>query len=43
MAELTSMRNIGREMARKLAAVGIESPEQLAEAGAREEETLWQS
>ena len=36
MAELTSMRNIGREMARKLAAVGIESPEQLAKAGARE-------
>ena len=36
MAELTSMRNIGREMARKLAAVGIESPEQLAEAGAKE-------
>ena len=30
------MRNIGREMARKLAAVGIESPEQLAEAGAKE-------
>lgn len=36
MAELTSMRNIGKEMARKLAAVGIDTPEQLARAGAEE-------
>ena len=36
MAELTSMRNIGKEMARKLAAVGIGTPEQLAQAGAGE-------
>ena len=36
MAELTSMMNIGKEMARKLAAVGINSPEQLAQAGAKE-------
>ena len=27
MAELRSMRNIGREMARKLAAVGIDDPQ----------------
>ncbi len=36
MAELTAMRNIGKEMARKLAAVGIEAPERLAQAGAEE-------
>ena len=36
MPELTSMRNIGKEMARKLAAVGINTPEQLAQAGAKE-------
>lgn len=36
MAELTSMRNIGGEMARKLTAVGIDSPEKLTEAGAKE-------
>lgn len=36
MAELTAMRNIGKEMARKLAAVGIETPERLAQAGAEE-------
>lgn len=36
MGELTSMRNIGREMARKLAAVGIDSPEKLTETGAKE-------
>ena len=30
------MRNIGREMARKLTAVGIDSPEKLMEAGSRE-------
>lgn len=36
MAELTSMRNIGREMARKLAAVGVDTPEKLREAGAKD-------
>ena len=36
MEELTSMRNIGREMARKLAAVGIDCPEKLKEAGSKE-------
>ena len=36
MAELTSMKNIGREMARKLTAVGIDSPEALAAAGSKE-------
>ena len=34
MSDLTSMVNIGREMSRKLRAVGITSPEQLREAGA---------
>lgn len=36
MAELTSMANIGREMAKKLTSVGIDSPEKLIEAGARQ-------
>ncbi len=36
MSELTSMRNIGGEMARKLAAVGIDSPEKLRETGAKQ-------
>lgn len=36
MSELTSMRNIGKEMARKLTAVGIDSPEKLVESGARQ-------
>lgn len=36
MAELTSMLNIGKEMARKLAAVGIHTPEELAKVGAEE-------
>ena len=36
MAELTSMRNIGREMARKLTAAGIGSPEELARAGSKQ-------
>lgn len=36
MSELTAMRNIGREMARKLAAVGIDTPEKLAEAGSKQ-------
>ena len=34
--ELTSMRNIGKEMARKLRAVGIDSPEKLMEAGSKQ-------
>lgn len=36
MAELTSMKNIGREMARKLTTVGIDSSEKLIEAGAKQ-------
>lgn len=36
MAELTSMKNIGKEMAKKLASVGIESSEELMETGAKE-------
>lgn len=36
MAELTSMKNIGREMAKKLTAVGINSSEKLAAAGAKQ-------
>jgi len=36
MAELTSMKNIGKEMAKKLASVGIESSEELIEAGAKD-------
>ena len=36
MAELTSMMNIGKEMARKLTAVGIDSPEKLTEAGSKD-------
>lgn len=36
MEELTSMKNIGREMARKLTAVGIDSPEKLMEAGSKQ-------
>ena len=36
MEELTSMRNIGKEMARKLTAVGIGSPEELLGAGSKE-------
>lgn len=35
MSELTALMNIGREMARKLEAVGIYTPEQLAEAGSK--------
>ena len=35
MPGLTSMKNIGKEMARKLAVVGIDSPEALAELGAK--------
>ena len=36
MSELTAMRNIGREMARKLTVVGIDSPEKLREAGSKQ-------
>ena len=34
--ELTAMRNIGKEMARKLRAVWIDSPEKLMEAGSKQ-------
>ena len=36
MSELTSMMNIGKEMARKLAAVGIDSSEKLLESGSKQ-------
>ena len=36
MTELTSMTNIGKEMARTLTAVGIDTPDKLMEAGAKE-------
>lgn len=36
MTELTSMRNIGKEMARKLTAAGIGSPEELTAAGSKQ-------
>ncbi len=36
MAELTSMMNIGREMSRKLASVGIDTAEELIFTGAKE-------
>ncbi len=36
MSELTSMMNIGKEMAKKLTSVGIESSEKLIEAGAKD-------
>ena len=35
MSELTAMVNIGREMAKKLTAVGIDSPGKLIESGAK--------
>ena len=35
MPDLTSMKNIGAEMARKLAEAGIRTPEELAEAGSK--------
>ena len=35
MAEMTSMRNIGREMARKLQVLGINSAEELRDMGAK--------
>lgn len=34
MSELTAMMNIGKEMARKLTSVGIDTPEKLVELGA---------
>lgn len=36
MSELTSMINIGKEMEKKLTAVGIDSPEKLIETGAKQ-------
>ena len=36
MSELTSMRNIGKEMARKLVTVGIDTAEKLMESGAEQ-------
>ena len=36
MSELTSMKNIGKEMAKKLISVGIGSSEELIEAGAKD-------
>lgn len=36
MASLISMKNIGREMAKKLTAVGIDSPETLRAIGAKQ-------
>ncbi len=36
MSELTSMMNIGKEMARKLTSVGINSSDELIEVGAKE-------
>lgn len=36
MTELTSMMNIGKEMARKLTAVGIDSPQKLTEEGSKQ-------
>ncbi len=36
MSELTSMMNIGKEMAKKLAAVGIDSPDKLIETGSKQ-------
>ncbi len=36
MPDLSTMKNIGKEMSRKLTAVGIRSPEELAAAGAKD-------
>ncbi len=36
MSELTSMTNIGKEMARKLTAIGVNSPEKLSKLGAKQ-------
>ena len=36
MSELTSMKNIGKEMERKLVSVGIDSSEKLIKSGAKQ-------
>ena len=36
MADLTSMMNIGKEMARKLTSIGIDSSEKLIETGSKQ-------
>lgn len=36
MSELTSMMNIGKEMEKKLTAVGIDSPKKLMESGSKQ-------
>ncbi len=36
MSGLTSMKNIGKELERKLLAVGVDSPQTLAELGAKQ-------
>lgn len=36
MAELTSMMNIGKEMAKKLSAIGINAPDKLIKSGAEQ-------
>ncbi len=36
MSELTSMMNIGKEMAQKLTSVGIDTPEKLIELGSEQ-------
>lgn len=36
MSELTSMTNIGKEMARKLTAIGVNSPEELSKLGTKQ-------
>ena len=36
MADLTSMQNIGKEIARKLTSIGIDSPEELRRIGSKE-------
>lgn len=36
MSELTSMKNIGKEMANKLTTIGINSPEKLIELGSKQ-------
>ncbi len=36
MSELTSMMNIGKEMARKLTSIGIKSSEELIDIGAKD-------
>ncbi|MBQ9989508.1 MAG: TfoX/Sxy family DNA transformation protein [Lachnospiraceae bacterium] len=36
MAELTTMMNIGKEMAKKLTSVGIDTSEKLAEEGSKQ-------